>query len=96
MTGAWEKWQIHSKSDERTKTDYLGRPKNKLKVNIKSLRQADHSSRGVLPTVVCLTECDRAASKMRRRRPSLAVEPLGGGGIKMAHKELILTWTRLH
>ena len=30
---------------------------------------ADHSSRGVLPRVVCLTECDREASIMRRTRP---------------------------
>ena len=32
---------------------------------VKSLSQADHSSRGVLPNVcVCVSECDREASKM--------------------------------
>jgi hypothetical protein len=35
-------------------------------VRYRSLRRADHSSRGVLPTVVCLTECDREASIMGR------------------------------
>ena len=39
----------------------------------RSLRQADHSSRGVLPSVACLTECDREASIMRRSWPSRAV-----------------------
>jgi hypothetical protein len=34
-------------------------------VRWRSLRRADHSSRGVLPIVVCL-ECDREASIMRR------------------------------
>jgi hypothetical protein len=37
------------------------------------VRQADHSSRGVLPSVVRLTECDREASIMRRAWPSRAV-----------------------
>jgi hypothetical protein len=30
------------------------------------LRRADHSSRGVLLSVVCLNECDRETSIMRR------------------------------
>ena len=34
------------------------------------LRRADHSSRGVLPSVVCLNECDREASIMRRPWPN--------------------------
>ena len=40
-----------------------------------SLRRADHSSRGVLPSVVCLsvTECDLETSRMRRPRPTRAV-----------------------
>jgi hypothetical protein len=41
----------------------------------RSLRRADHSSRGVLPSVVCLTECDLEISTMRRPRPTRAVEP---------------------
>jgi hypothetical protein len=35
-------------------------------------RRADHSSRGVLPTVVCL-ECDLESSRMRRPSPALCV-----------------------
>ena len=35
-------------------------------VRYSSLLRADHSSRGFLPSVVCLTECDRAALIMRR------------------------------
>jgi hypothetical protein len=36
------------------------------------LRQADHTCRGVLPTVVCLTECDWGNVKLKR--PWEAVE----------------------
>jgi hypothetical protein len=32
----------------------------------RSLRRSHHSCRGVLPSVVCLTDCDREASIMRR------------------------------
>ena len=35
-------------------------------VRLKCLRRADHSSRGVLPIVVCLNEFDREASAVRR------------------------------
>jgi len=35
-------------------------------VRYSSLLQADHSSRGVLPSVVCVPECGREASIMRR------------------------------
>jgi hypothetical protein len=35
-----------------------------------SLRRADHLSRGVLPSVVWLTECDREALIMRRPWPT--------------------------
>jgi hypothetical protein len=38
------------------------------------MRRADHSSRGVLPSVVCL-ECYLNTSPMRRSRPTRAVEP---------------------
>ena len=31
------------------------------------MQRADHSLRGVLPSVVCLTECGREASIMRKR-----------------------------
>jgi len=39
-------------------------------VKKRSLRRADHSSRGVLTSVVCLTECGREASIMRTRWPA--------------------------
>ena len=39
-------------------------------VRYRPLRRADHSSRGVLPNVVCVTECDREASIMRRPWPT--------------------------
>jgi hypothetical protein len=32
-------------------------------VRYRSLRRADHSSRGVIPSVVCPNECDRETSK---------------------------------
>jgi hypothetical protein len=35
-------------------------------VRYRSLRRANHSSREVLPSVVCLSQCDREASIMRR------------------------------
>jgi hypothetical protein len=37
---------------------------------VRSLRWTDHSSRGVLPSVVCLNECDNGTSKMRRPKPT--------------------------
>ena len=40
----------------------------------RSLRQADHSSRGALPSVLCLNECDRETSRRRPGR-SWVVEP---------------------
>jgi hypothetical protein len=49
-------------------------------VRYRTLRRADHSSRGVLPSVVCLTECDHESSIMRRTWPSKAVAPCGEGG----------------
>ena len=39
-------------------------------VRLRSLRRADHSSRGVLPSVVCLNECDHESSIMRRPWPT--------------------------
>ena len=38
------------------------------------LRRTDHSSRGVLPSVVCLPECEQGTSQ-RRPRPTRADEP---------------------
>jgi hypothetical protein len=35
-------------------------------VRYRSLRRADHSFRGVLPSLMCLIECDREVSIMRR------------------------------
>jgi hypothetical protein len=49
-------------------------------VRYRTLRRADHSSRGVLPSVMCLTECDHESSTMRRPWPSKSVAPWGGGG----------------
>ena len=37
----------------------------------KSLRRADHSSRGVLPTVVCIIGCDLETCALRRPRLEL-------------------------
>ena len=34
------------------------------------MRRAVHSSRGVQPSVVCVTECDREASVMKRPWPT--------------------------
>ena len=44
----------------------------------RSLRWADHSSRGVLLSLVCL-ECDIETSTMRRSTPARAVKLWGGG-----------------
>ena len=40
------------------------------------MRPADHSSRGVLPIVVCLTDCAREASTMRKPGPTRSIELL--------------------
>ena len=45
-------------------------------VKLRSLRRDGHSSRGALPSVVCLTLCDRETA--RQPRPIRAVEPWGG------------------
>ena len=39
-------------------------------VRKRSLRRADHSSRGVLSSVVCRNECDHESSEMRRHWPT--------------------------
>jgi len=44
-------------------------------VRYRSLRRADHSSRGVLPSMVCLTGCDRESSTVRRPWPAGTVAP---------------------
>ena len=44
-------------------------------VRWKSLRRADHQSRGVLPNVVRLIERDHESSTMRRTWPTRAVVP---------------------
>jgi hypothetical protein len=43
-------------------------------VRYRSLRGADPSSRGVLPTEVCLTECFEECLNLRKSRPKIAVE----------------------
>jgi hypothetical protein len=45
----------------------------------RSLGRADHSSRGVLPSVACL--CDLESSIMRKPWPTRGVKPLEGGGV---------------
>jgi hypothetical protein len=40
-----------------------------------SVQPADHLSRAVLPTVVCLTECNLEASTMKMSRATSVVEP---------------------
>jgi hypothetical protein len=47
---------------------------------------ADHSSRGGLPSVVCL-ECDREASIMKRPWPTRGFCAMGGGGWKEIGKD---------
>jgi hypothetical protein len=42
--------------------------------------RADHLSRGVLPSVECLNECDLETSTMRRPRLQLGCWATGGGG----------------
>jgi hypothetical protein len=52
------------------------------------VRQPDHPSRGILPSGVCLHECDCEASIVRRPWPTGAVAPErtnssgGGGGVE--------------
>ena len=41
-------------------------------IGLRSLRRADHSSSGVLLTVVCLTDCDLEILTMRRSWPTRA------------------------
>jgi hypothetical protein len=51
-------------------------------VRNRRLRRTNHSYRGVLQIVACLTECDRESSIMRRPWPTRAVVPRG---IKFKH-----------
>jgi hypothetical protein len=48
-------------------------------VRQRSLRRADHSSRRVLPSVVCLTKCDLEALIMRRPWPTRGFRATAGG-----------------
>jgi hypothetical protein len=50
----------------------------------RSLRRTDLLSRGVLPSLVCLTECDLETSKRRRPGPDLGCLGGGGEGLKMS------------
>ena len=54
-------------------------------VRYRSLRRADPSSSGVLPTVLCLHKCDQESLNLRRPRPTRAVEPWDGKNHK-AHR----------
>jgi hypothetical protein len=44
-------------------------------VRHRAQRRAGHSSRGVAPSVVCLTECDMVTSTMNRPWPCWAAVP---------------------
>ena len=48
-------------------------------VRLRSPRLADHSSRGILPSVVCLIEYDHESSIKRRPWPTSNVSPGGEG-----------------
>jgi hypothetical protein len=50
-------------------------------VRWRSLRRADHSSREVLPSVVCLNECDRETSIIGRPWPTLGCCAIGKKGL---------------
>jgi len=43
----------------------------------RSVHRTDHSSRGVLPSVVCLIECSRKACTERKPWPTVAVTSRG-------------------
>jgi hypothetical protein len=42
------------------------------------VRRADHSSRAVILSVVCVTDCGREASTMRKLSPRRSFAPVGG------------------
>jgi hypothetical protein len=44
------------------------------------VRRADHSCRGVLPSVVCQNECDHEASILMRPWPTGNLCPMGAVG----------------
>ena len=48
-------------------------------VRHRTMRRYDHSSRGLLPSVTCLSECDRGTWTMGRPGSIRSVERLGGG-----------------
>jgi hypothetical protein len=48
---------------------------NVVSVEARSLRRPGHLSRGVLPSVMCLIECEFENSTRWRSRPTTAVEP---------------------
>jgi hypothetical protein len=54
------------------------------------LRRADHSSRGVLPSVMCLVECVHESSTKRRPRPTRAVVPRGGTDVVTSARRQVL------
>jgi hypothetical protein len=52
---------------------------------VRSLSRAGHSSRGVLLTVMCITEYDREASVMRKSWPTKDCCAMKKGSDCMAH-----------
>jgi hypothetical protein len=65
-------------------------------VRLRSLHRAHHSSRGALPSVVCLTECDREASIMWRPWSTTGycvIGDAGEGGIGDRPQHASLIWT---
>jgi len=57
-------------------------------VRHRTMRRYDHSSRGLLPSVTCLSECDRGTWTMGRPGSIRSVERLGGGGGMLATRQV--------
>ena len=56
-------------------------------VGYRYVRRADHSSRGVLPSVVCLSVIVKLLLCGAPGPVEVVVEPLGGGGEKLADRK---------
>jgi hypothetical protein len=65
-------------------------------VRERSLRRADHSSRGVLPSVVRLSECDREASIMRRPWSTKGCCAIGNKNCILHQQSLLAKYRRKH
>ena len=63
----------------------------------RSLRRADHSSRGVLPSVCGVSMCDRELSITRRLWPTRACCAIWGGGLNdgTIHSKEQIAWKQI-